>query len=387
VHVLIAPDKFKGSLTANAAALAMAAGVQRAAPPSTVDVCPLADGGEGTVDVVLAALGGERRAARVTGPLGVPVTAYWALLADGTAVIESAAAAGLELVPSAQRNPLHTTSHGVGELLIQALDAGAQRVVIGLGGTATCDGGLGLLQALGARLEPATAASRGQDLLALERVDVSALEPRLTSTPLLVACDVAAPLFGPRGAALGFAPQKGASPEIAAELDQALERLAQLTRAARPLADPLAAGAGAAGGLGFVLSTWCGAALTSGADFVLDAVGIDERLARADYVLSGEGALDAQTLQGKVVWALAQRAARASTPVVVLTGAERLPVESAWDAGITAVFGICDAPLSPDEARTRAAALVEQRAAQVCRVWASATRPDHARARLGTVSS
>jgi glycerate kinase len=378
VHVLIAPDKFKGSLTANAAALAMAAGVQRAVPHSTVDVCPLADGGEGTVDVVLSARGGERRAARVTGPLGIPITAYWALLPDGTALIESAAAAGLELVPSAQRNPLRTTSRGVGELLLEALDAGAQRVVIGLGGTATCDGGLGLLQALGARLEPAAAAFTGQDLLALERVDVSALESRLAGTPLLLACDVAAPLFGPRGAALGFAPQKGASPEMAAQLDRALERLAELTCAARPLADPRSAGAGAAGGLGFALQAWCGASLTSGADFVLDAVGIDERLARADLVLSGEGALDAQTLQGKVVWALAQRAARVGTPVVVLTGAELLAPETAWEAGIAAAFSICDAPLSPDEARTRAPALVEQRAAQVCRVWASARRPDHA---------
>lgn len=376
MHILIAPDKFKGSLTANAAATAMAAGVQRAAPHATVDICPLADGGDGTVDVVLSAGGGERRAARVTGPLGVPVTAHWGLLADGTAVVESAAAAGLELVPAAERNPLHTTSRGVGELVLRALDAGARRVVIGLGGTATCDGGLGLLQALGARLEPAAATSCGQDLLALERLDVSALEPRLTSTPLLVACDVAAPLLGPRGAALGFAAQKGASPEVAAQLEQALERLAERARAARPLADALAAGAGAAGGLGFALHAWCGATLTSGADFVLDAVGIDERLARADYVLSGEGALDAQTLQGKVVWALAQRAARTVVPVVVLTGAERLPVERVWEAGITAAFSICDAPLPPDEARARAPALVEQRAAQVCRVWASARRLD-----------
>ena len=377
MHILIAPDKFKGSLTAAAAARAMAAGVRRASAEATLDLCPLADGGEGTVDVVLAALGGERRVARVTGPLGDAVTAHWALLADGTALIESASAAGLELVPAPQRSPLHATSRGVGELVVHALDAGARRIVIGLGGTATCDGGLGLLQALGARLEPEAAPFRGRDLLALERIDLSGLPPRLLNTPLLAACDVAAPLFGRQGAALGFAPQKGASPELVVELERALVRLSERIRLERPLADPFAKGSGAAGGLGFALRA-CGAELTSGADFVLDAVDIDARLRRADWVLSGEGAVDAQTLQGKVVAALARRAARNDAAVVVLTGAERLPPEPLWDAGVAAAFSICDAPLSQAAASARAAELVELRAAQVCRLWSRARMPRHA---------
>lgn len=372
MHILIAPDKFKGSLTAPAAAEAIAAGVRRAERDASLDLCPLADGGEGTVDVVLRACGGERRTAAVTGPLGSPVTAHWALLPDGTALIEAASAAGLELVPAAERTPLHTTSRGVGELLRHALEAGAARIVVGLGGTATCDGGVGLLQALGARTIPAAEPFCGRDLLALERIDVSALDPRLGQAQLVVACDVGAPLVGAEGAALGFAPQKGASPEMAAELDAALARLAGLARAVRPQADPRAPGSGAAGGLGFALSAFCGATLTSGADFVLDAVRIDERLAHAGLVLSGEGTLDVTTLQGKVVAALARRAARFDAPLVVFTGAEQLPAEALWKAGVTAAFSVCDAPLSLEEAKARAGALLEQRAAHVARLWARA---------------
>jgi len=373
VHILIAPDKFKGSLTAEAAAAAIGAGVRRALPDATIDACPLADGGDGTVDVLLSAQAGERRTARVTGPLGTPITAHWALLTDGTAVIESATAAGLALVPQHERDPLRTTSRGVGELLLHALDAGPRRIVIGLGGTATCDGGLGLLSALGAHVDPATEPFRGGDLLALRGVDVSALDRRLLDAHLIAACDVASPLFGPQGAALMFAPQKGASPQTAAELDRALAKLSELARRALPSADPSAAGTGAAGGLGFALSAFCGAELTSGAELVLDAVGITPRLARADWVLTGEGALDQQTLQGKVVARLARRAAAVHAPVVALTGAERLSVEQLSSSGITASFTLCDGPLSPDDAKLRARELLEARAAQVCRLWIAAS--------------
>jgi glycerate kinase len=372
MRVLIAPDKFKGCLPASAVVRAIAGGVRRSSPDATLDECPLADGGEGTLDALLGARPGQRQRARVTGPLGSPVDATWGLLDDGSAVVESALAAGIGLVPRAERNPLRTTSYGVGELILRALDSGARRVVVGLGGSATNDGGAGLLQALGVRFEPSPgAAITGRDLLGLSSIDARGLDARLRDTQILAACDVDSPLFGVLGAAYGFARQKGADASAVAELDQGLRHLASLTAEQRPI-DPEAAGAGAAGGMGFGLLAFCGAEATSGAELILDQLGVGRRIAQADLVFTGEGALDAQTLHGKVVSALARRAQAAGVPLVVLTGSEGLPPEQLWEVGIAAAFTICDAPISQVDAESRTEALLSARAAQVFRLWSVA---------------
>jgi glycerate kinase len=372
VHILVAPDKFKGSLTADAAATAISLGVTDAQPNASIDCCPIADGGEGTTEALIRALGGQRLSERVTGPLGTPILASWALLGDGTAVVESAAAAGLHLIEAANRNPLHTTTFGVGELIRAALDHGAHRIIVGLGGTGTTDGGAGMARALGLCFAPATAKGTGGELASLSALDATGLDPRLRRRQIVAACDVHNPLFGPNGAAHAFAPQKGASPSEVLKLDGGLCHWASLVAPRAPGIDPHAFGMGAAGGLAFGLAAWCGATLASGARLILDCLRFSERMRRADLVLTGEGQIDAQTVHGKAVSEVGRRGREQGIPVVALTGAERLPALELWSAGIAAAFSICDGPLSFHESQARAAALLRSRAAQIVRLWARA---------------
>lgn len=373
---LVCPDSFKDCLPAAAVAEALAGGLRAGDPNAEVRCLPLADGGEGTVAALLAATGGEARRTRVTGPLGAPVEADWGLLPDGTAVLELAAAAGLELVPPAQRDPRRTTTRGVGELLRAALDAGCTRVVLGIGGSATNDAGAGLAQALGYRLLDAAdrdLAPGGAALAELARIDASGADPRLARVAVRVACDVDNPLTGPAGASAVYGPQKGADPAAVAQLDAALAHWARV--AARDLGADVAAvpGAGAAGGVGAGLIAYCGAQLVSGAELVLDTVDFDAAAAAADVVLVGEGRLDGSTARGKLVAAVARRAAALGRPVVAVAGAVEATPDELAALGLRAAWALPDAPLSLDEALTRAPELLHAAGFNLARLYGASS--------------
>jgi len=376
MRVLAAPQEFKGSLTARAAAEAMATGVRRALPDAQMTLLPLADGGPGTLDALLAARGGEVRTAAVSGPLGERVEARYGII-DGVAVIEAAAANGLVLVPPARRDPAHATTRGVGELIRAALDAGLRRLLVTVGGSATNDGGAGMAQALGYRLLD----EQGRDLPAgaaplarLARIDATTADPRLREATFDVAVDVRNPLCGPEGATAVYGPQKGVRPEQVPALDAALRRLGEVI--ARDLGIDVLnlPGAGAAGGLAAGLVAFCGARLRPGFDLVAEAVRLDEAIAQADLVLTGEGQIDAQTPFGKTVAGVAARGARSSVPVVAIAGGIAPDAPLATIPGLTAAFALTPRPMSQTEAQERAADLLAAVAEQVCRLYAAARR-------------
>ena len=325
MRIVIAPNAFKGSLSALEAATAIGEGIRNAMPDADLVLVPIADGGDGTVDALVAATQGDRRTLRVRGPLGDPVDAEYGLIDGGsTAVIEMAKAAGLALVPKDNRDPRITTTYGVGELLQHAYDAGARHFVVGIGGSATNDGGAGMAQAFGYHLLD----ERGLELppggLALKRlarIHVGGVHANWKQAEVEVACDVTNPLTGPRGASAVYGPQKGATPEMVAELDAALHHFAEIIR--RDLGvdvEPLP-GAGAAGGLGAGLVAFTGARLGPGAEMVMEALRFDERLTGAQLVITGEGRLDSQTARfGKGPAAVARHAKKAGIPVVAIGG-------------------------------------------------------------------
>jgi glycerate kinase len=326
MRVLVAPDKFRGTLSAPEAARAIEAGWRRRRPEDDLDLTPIADGGEGTLDALVAATGGRLRSVEVRGPLGDPVPAAFGLLGGaerGTAAVEMAMASGLALLAESRRDPRRTTTAGTGDLIRAALDEGVARIVVCLGGSATNDGGTGMASALGVRflddegrnLEPGGAA-----LTRLARIDASGLDPRVARVGFLGATDVTSPLTGPQGASAVFGPQKGASPEDVHLLDRALARLAVV--AERDLGgdwrdEP---GAGAAGGLGFGLLAFCGAHLRPGAEVVADALGLESRVGTADLVVTGEGAFDATSVRGKAPGAVLALARLHGRRAAVLCG-------------------------------------------------------------------
>ncbi len=325
MKIVIAPDSFKESLSARAAANAIETGLRRVLPAVEVVKIPLADGGEGTVDALLGALGGRRVCVWVTGPLKKPVRAVYGRLPDGSVVLEMAQAAGLPLVPLALRNPLKTTTYGVGELLAHALARGTRRILLGLGGSATNDGGAGFIQALGARLldargRPLAAGVTGGDLARVRAIDLTTINPRLRQCEILVACDVRNPLVGPRGAAAVYGPQKGANPAQVQVLDAGLRHFGGLLEQVTGTRLLHRAGAGAAGGLGAALLGVAGGQMHSGAGLVLRLVGFENWLEGADLVITGEGCLDKQTRFGKTPAAVAALAQRLGIPVVGLAG-------------------------------------------------------------------
>ncbi len=345
MRVLVAPAPFKGSLGAPDAARAMSAGVRLADPGSAPVIIPIADGGEGTRDAVVGALDGRTRTFTVDDPLGRPVSAAIGLVPGATplAIVELAAASGYERLADAERDAEATSTHGTGELLRAALDFNPARIVLALGGSATSDGGLGLLRALGARVRDAAGhdlVGRGADLGDVASIDVAGLDPRLRDVELVIACDVQNPFCGPRGAAAVFAPQKGADSAAVARLDVGLANLARIMRdmGAPDVTD--LPGAGAAGGVAGTLVALLGATITSGADLVLDLVGADAASAEADLVLTGEGALDEQSLEGKAPVVLAGRAAARDVPCVALCGRVGLGPRRVAEAGFTAAFAI-----------------------------------------------
>ncbi len=367
MRILIAPLEFKGTLTAHQVTAAIERGIRRARPGWELDCMPMADGGPGTVEVVLAALGGSRKISEVRDPLGRPHPATWAIVPrapEGESplgVIEMAAASGLALLDPQERDPRRASTYGTGQLLLAAAAAGCRQIVLGVGGSATNDGGAGALSALGARfldVEGRPLPEGGAALARLRAVDLSTLDPRLRGVPVLIATDVVAPLLGPTGATRVFGPQKGADPAAVEELEAALARYASLlgNAAGRDLRE--LPGAGAAGGLAYGLATALGAALVRGFDFVADLCGIERRLDAADLVISGEGRMDAQTRMGKGPWRIFERAKARGIPVVVLAGSVA-PAARLLTGGFEEVIAVTPPDLPEGELRARAAELVE----------------------------
>ncbi|MFD5200222.1 glycerate kinase [Streptomyces sp. NPDC058375] len=391
-RIAIAPSGFKESLSAARVAEAIAAGVRRVIPDAELDLIPLVDGGEGTAEALALAGGGRLVPVTATGPVGDPVASHFALLGGGTtpgpltAVVEMAAVAGLALVPPDRRHPGATTTYGVGELIRAALDAGARRVLVGCGDSGTSDGGAGALQALGVRLTDRHGRELrrgGGALHELEHIDPSGLDPRLAGTELLVACNPYNVLCGKRGVARVFGPQKGATPAEVELLSAGLERLAAvLTRdlapafasqAEAPIDLRTAPGTGASGGLGAGLAA-VGARLLPRYDVLLDGLDLDARLARADFVITAEGALDHQTVRGKIPAEVARRAQASGVPVLVLAGTIGPGAQDVRAVGVDAYSAILPAPMTLVEAIGRSGEFLTDATERALRIMALGTR-------------
>ena len=388
MKILLAPNALKGSCGAGAAARALARGVRRAVPGAELVAVPVADGGDGLLELAIDAWGARRIPVRVTGPCFAPVEAALAWVPERRlALIEMALASGLALVPEAERNPLLTTTRGTGELIRAALDLGAETLLVGIGGSATTDGGIGMASALGYRFLDAAGrevAPTGAGLAALARIDASGADQRLARVDLQAVCDVDNPLTGPRGAAAVYGPQKGASPAQVARLDAGLVNLAALVAegfpkdssaelASRALAEQ--PGAGAAGGLGFGLQAFCGARLRPGAELVLEMLEFDRHLVGTDLVLTAEGRLDSQTLAGKAPALVAARARHAGIPCIAIAGSLEPGLPGLADRGFTAVLSLCPGPLSLADAMARTEELLEEAAEQVVRIFLAGRQP------------
>jgi len=376
VRIVIAPDSYKGSVSAVDVAQAMERGVLKIFPDAEVHKIPIADGGEGTVEALVAATDGQVRQCEVTGPLGERIVANWGVLGDGvTAVMEMASASGLPLVAPEKRNPRTATTYGTGELMRAILDAGLRKIIIGIGGSATNDGGAGMARALGVRFVDAMGKELpdgGAALAGLASIDLDGLDPRLQETQLTVACDVDNPLCGPRGASAVFGPQKGATPEIVAELDAALWHYSLIAQKTTGRLVAELPGAGAAGGLGAGLLLFTPAVLKPGVEIVLEAVGFSERVEGAAFVLTGEGRTDFQTAFGKAPVGVARAAKRHRVPVFCLSGSLGEGADETLSQGIDAVLSICDRPMSLDECMAQGSQLIEAASTRLCRVIRSA---------------
>ena len=368
MKIVFAIDSFKGSLTSLEAGRAAAEGARRVFPDAACVVRPLADGGEGTVEALAAGLGGERRTVTVTGPAGKPTQAVYGVVGT-TAIMEMAQAAGITLVSGTEKNPLHTTTFGVGEMIREALAYGCRRFIVGIGGSATNDGGAGMLQALGFRFldrDGRDIPRGGAGLSVLDRIDRTAALPELKDCTFRIACDVTNPLCGARGASAVFGPQKGATPEAVAALDAALAHFAAVSGG-----DPEAPGAGAAGGLGFAFREFLGGELKSGVAIVLEETRFEEAIRDADVVVTGEGRLDAQTVMGKAPIGVARAAKRLGKKVLAFSGCVTSDAGVVNEHGIDAFFPILREVVPLDDAleKGHAAANLAATAEQVFRCF------------------
>lgn len=376
MRFVVAPDSFKECAPASVVARAIAEGLAKACPEAEIDVAPMADGGEGTVDSLVTATGGSIIDLEVTGPLGEPVQAMYGVLGDGsTAVIEMASASGLALVPASRRDPRVTTSRGTGELLRHALDRGVSRIIVGIGGSATNDAGAGMAQALGYSLRDAQGNELppgGAALARLARLDATARRRGLESCEILVACDVSNPLCGPEGASAVYGPQKGATPEMTRELDDALKHFAVVVAEHFGIQVEAMPGGGAAGGLGAGLVAFAGARLRPGVEIVAEAFDLARRIEGSDLVITGEGRLDGQSVKGKTPVGVARLAKRLGVPCVAIAGALGPGYEAVYPEGITAALSLCTGPMSSEYAMEHVETLLAQAGEAVARMWTAA---------------
>lgn len=376
MKIVIAPDSFKGSLSARQAADAIERGVRKALPDAETVKVPMADGGEGTVQSLVDATGGNLVSATVTGPLGTPVDARYGILGDGvTAVIEMAAASGIQFVDDATKDPLITTTYGTGELIRDALDRGVRSFIVGLGGSATNDGGAGMAQALGVRLKNAAGQELpygGAALADLASIDVSGLDPRLAESTIQLASDVTNPLTGPTGASAVFGPQKGATPSMVEELDAALAHYAAVIRSQLGRDVEHVPGAGAAGGLGAGFLAFTGATMKSGVKLVVEATHLEDKAAGADLCITGEGGIDRQTQFGKTPMgtACAVKEASPHCKVVAIAGNVGAGIDELYKVGIDAIFGILPGAETLADAMAQGEANLERTSENIARLVA-----------------
>lgn len=369
--IVIAPDSFKGSMSAKEVADAIERGIKSVLTNAEIIKIPMADGGEGTVETLVDATSGQIIKLNVLDPLGSETEAYFGILGDGsTAVIEMALASGLTMVPRDKRNPLFTTTFGTGQLIKAALDNGCRELIIGIGGSATNDGGVGMAQALGIKFlnnKGQEISFGGGNLLNIDRIDLKNMDKRVKDCKFKVACDVDNPLCGPKGASYVFGPQKGATPEMVKYLDENLSHLAEVIKRDMGIDVKNEPGAGAAGGLGAGLMAFCNAQLQRGIELVIEATKIEEKIKGADLVITGEGQMDYQTAHGKTPYGVAQVAKKRNVPVVALVGSIGAGVEVLYEKGIDSIFSIVEGPMSLEECMEQGAILIERTANRVIR--------------------
>ncbi|MDD3777338.1 MAG: glycerate kinase [Actinomycetota bacterium] len=351
MKIVVACDKYKGSLSAVEVCNIIKSAIVDADKRMEVAIKPMADGGEGTVETMVESLGGKMVAVPVRGPLGKEVMAQYGIIGDGTAVIEMSSASGIALMEKSSLNPMETTTYGTGQLIDNALQKGCSRIIIGIGGSATNDGGMGMAQALGVKFYSRKGQQLGfggKQLIQIERIDMSGLNPKIRETVIEVACDVDNPLTGPQGAAYIYAPQKGATPEMVKELDQGLKKMARAVKKDIGMDIDQVKGAGAAGGLGAGLAAFLGAILKPGTDIIMEAIGLRQSLEGASLVITGEGAMDRQTFFGKSAYGVARTAREAGVPVITINGSvltSRKEVESGKASLFDGNFSIINRPM------------------------------------------
>jgi glycerate kinase len=376
LNIIVAPDSYKGCLHSYEVAEYMTQGILDVCPLAEVQRIAIADGGEGSVQALIRGAGGRFHQVLSRGPLGAPVLAEFGVMEDGqTEVIEAAAASGLTLISREQRNPLLTTTYGTGEVIREALRLGCRKIIIGIGGSATNDGGVGMAQALGARFLDETGAEIGYgggELEHIARIDVSGLDPRIAACEFIIASDVSNPLCGETGAAAVYGPQKGATPEMVARLDKGLLHLSQMISSQLGLNIADLPGAGAAGGLGGGLIAFLQARMEKGIDIVLKAADFERKVKPADLVLTGEGHTDRQTAFGKAAAGIAGAAKRYNVPVICLSGgiaSDPASLAALHEQGIDVIVGVAQRPMSLEEAMEEAPALIRYATASVIRTF------------------
>ena len=380
MKIAVVMDSFKGSMTSLEAGEAVKNGIKRAAPDAEVVVKPIADGGEGTVDALVCGMNGSYRQLRVTGPLGEKVDCTYGILPDEqTAVMEMSAAAGLPLIPPSSRNPLYTTTRGVGEMILDAIEQGCRRFIIGIGGSATNDGGVGMLQALGFDFldrDGNAIRSGAQGLQELVRIDNAHVLPQLKECSFRIACDVSNPLCGENGCSAVYGPQKGATSESIERMDRWLNHYAQLAKQLYPQADAEKPGTGAAGGMGFAFLTFLNAQLIPGIQLVMEEMGAEQLFQQSDLVITGEGRLDGQTMMGKVPVGVAALAKKHHKPVVALAGCTSREATACNGQGIDAFFPILREVVTLEQAMQKEQAMenLMLTAEQVLRLWKASCR-------------
>lgn len=362
MRIVVAPDSFKGSMTAIEVADAVERGIRNVCEACNIVKIPLADGGEGTAEIVMKHLGAERIEAEVTGPLGEPLVARYGIVDGEMAIIDVASVIGMRFVPEEMRNPLVTTTFGIGELLIDALNRGVRKFFIGLGGSSTNDGGIGMVQALGAEFlnrDGEAVARGGAGLEELAHISLKELDERLGDCSFTVASDVNNLLLGESGATYVFGPQKGADDAMLENLERGMENYAAILK--RDLACDVTqlAGAGAAGGLGAAFHAFLQADIRRGIDYIMEITNLEDEIAQATVVITGEGKIDEQSLYGKVPFGVAQLAKNYAVPVLAIVGAKEVSSDSLYEAGIGAIFPIVKGPMSLEEALSQAEALTE----------------------------
>lgn len=372
MKVIVAPDSFKDSLSAHEVAQAIASGWQAVFPEAEITLCPMADGGEGSIEAVLEVCRGEWRELSVQGPLGKSVLAQWGWLKDEEiAVIEMAQASGIQFIEHSQRDACISSTFGTGELILAALDAGAKEIILTLGGSATNDAGAGLLSALGARLLDKNhhpIAAGGLALQHLATIDLTDFDPRIRETQFLLAADVSNPLCGENGASYIFGPQKGATPDQILQLDQALSHFADTSEQLLGHDKRNEQGSGAAGGLGFAAKAYLNAEFRSGVEVIAELNHLSSKIQGADWVITGEGKFDGQTLNGKTPFGVAQIAQAANVPVIVITGALGENYQALYDYGVSAAFSLTSGPMNLTDACINAADLIYERTIDIARL-------------------